>query len=335
MRGWRRSCAAAIVLLALVGCSEPQVFENQPQPAMPGGFFALAFDRVAPPGINSVSALPEDDGQAWRVSVSAGPLLHEGLRLEPTGETGALVTAGRVYVHASFRLHNDGDEAVQGLVLLGYGHEDFRAASAISQAVQISGAVASDLHVGTIKPTHRLSYDAAFAGTPEAFVGRSGSSDFVALPEGDVPALDPAPGVVTVFPYGFLIGGGDAILPGAHGDVHVAFAMVTRSGRGSLQSFVWNAVLVSLDGVGVTQAPEENHGRGWAAALQRATDTGADRLVAIGPGVRLVPDASWCDRVVGLTNVRIAGTGASDGAYVGIVAAAGPPQFQGCEGASP
>lgn len=69
--------------------------------------------------------------------------------------------------------------------------------------------------------------------------------------------------------------------------------------------------------------------------LDRARRTGAETIVAIGPGARAVDDPTLCDRLVGLSDVRIAGTSTTDGDYVGIVPRQGTPQFIGCEGVSP
>ena len=344
----RRSFLAVFsfaVVVAIAACSEPTVYVNEPQPEVPAGFFAVAIERVVPPRFSSLAA--QDDDSGVRASASALPVGGENVRLEATGSGGVLSTGGRVYLHAEFVLHNDGESELEDLVLLAYNHEAFRASSAISQALmQGDGNVAPDRVVRAIRPTHRLAFDATRSGTPEALVGRANASDFVALRESDVPTLDDAPFVRTLFPYGFRVGGGAAIPPGESATVHVAFSVpaapATMPNALALESFVWNAVLLRLPGLGVTQAAEENHARGWSAVLDRASAAdgagavpGGVRVVAIGPGSRAVEDASWCDRLVGIPNVRIAGMESTDPAYAGLVSVPGPPQFDGCEGVSP
>ena len=327
---------AGAALLAACGEGTPPPV-NEPQPAAVAGYYALEFARVAPPRFSSLST---DAGENIEVRVLDGPVVTEGVRLEPGATTGLLRVGGQLYVHAEFVLHNDTSDDLDGLVLLGYHREEFRASSAISQPMLALGRPAADPVVRRIRPTHRLEFDLSRAGSPDAFVGRPQMSHFVAFAEEDVPSV-PEPFVTTVFPYGFSVGNGAAIPPGGQASVHVAFTFpaAARTGDAStspnLASFTWNAVLVRADHTRVTQAPEENHERGWTAVLDRATQAGADSIVAIGPGVRQVTDANRCDALVGLTNVRIAGQSPTDGNYVGLLATAGSPQFDGCEGASP
>jgi hypothetical protein len=325
------------IVLAVSACSET-VYVNEPQPEVPAGFFALSIEHVVPPRFSSLAA-DGDVGAGIRGAASALPIGGEHVRLEATGNGGMLATAGRVYVHVEFVLHNDGDSPLENLVLLAYNHEAFRAESAISQALLQGARVAPDRMVRLIRPTHRLAFDATRSGTPEALIGRPNASDFVALRESELPTLDDAAFVRTLFPYGFRVGGGAPIAPGESATVYVAFSVLaipaSMRARPALERFTWNAVLLSLPGLGVTQAAEENHARGWSAVLDRAIAADAETVVAIGAGPRQIVDVSWCDRVVGLPNVRIAGMGPTDPAYAGLAPVPGPPQFVGCEGVSP
>jgi hypothetical protein len=307
---------------------------NEPQPTVPAGYFALQFDRVTPPTFSSVSVGTSEE--TLRASVASSTVVSDGVRLEFGDEAGVFTLGGRVYLHAEFVLHNDGDAVLEDLVLLCYHHEAFRAGSAVSQPMLVAGWPATDAMVHQIKPTHRLDLNLALIGTPAALTGRPTMSDFTALLEVDVPILADAPFVRTVFPYGFRIARGQPILPGETASFRVAFSLVDARRSAASQamaSFTWNAVLVSVPTSSATQALEENHPAGWTAVLARAGDVG--QVVAIGPGSRDAPDAAWCERLVGLPDVRIAGEGHADAAYRGLVETPGLPQFVGCEGAIP
>ena len=335
--GWAASLSFLILglVLTIASCGEPPPPPvNEPQPDPVAGYFVLEFERVSPPSLSGVPGAPTED---LRVSVFEGPIVAEGIGLEPTGNRGVLSAGGTVYVYAEFELTNDSAEPLAAPVLFGFHREEFRVGTAISQPLRRDGNPAQDAFVRAIRPTHRLQYDSTLAGTPEAFVGRAGAADFVAYRESERPAAADD-FVVTVFPYGFAIGGGAAVEPGGSAKVHVGFTFpAAPAGSGAqLRSFVWNAVLMTTDdGARVVQVPEENHARGWQAVLARADAAGTPTVVAIGPGAREVA-ADWrCPDLIGLANVRIAGTGTSDPAYVGLVPTPGLPEFAGCEGVTP
>jgi hypothetical protein len=332
LSGWAAKLSLALVAAFVVACGGAPPAVNEPQPPTVAGFAALTIARAAPPQFSSLSSEPT---VVASVATWTGPLVDAGIRLESTGNTGLVSVGGNVYVHAEFVLHNDTDVPLQNPVLLAYHREEFRVGSAISQPYVAAGGVASDRLVQSIKPTHRLDLDPTRIGSPDALVGRTLMSDFVALREAEVPSLA-ADFVTTVFPYGFAIGNGATIAPGDSATVHVAFTYpASPSPSSNLGRFTWNAVLMSGTGVRVTQAPAENHARGWAAVLDRADRFGADSIVAIGPGTRTVTDPALCEALVGLTNVRTAGVDTTDDAYVGLVPTPGAPQFAGCEGATP
>jgi len=332
-RRWRWLSALLVAMaLGLSGCGEPaEPPVNQPQPAAVAGYFALEFERVAPPRFSS---LHSEVQHGIRASVVAGPIVTPGVRLEATGNAGYLAVGDRVFVHAEFELHNETSVILAAPALLGYNRAEFRAGTAISQAVRSGGAVAPDWMVRAIRPTHQLAYDATLGSSPEALTGREFGSSFVAFAEEDVPGVEET-FVVTVFPYGFRFPGG-SIWPGDSARVSVGFAIPKgASYEVYLHGFVWNAVLMAAGTHVVAQAPEENHARGWQVVLERALRSGADAIVAIGPGERLVDDPTLCDRLVGLADVRIAGTSTTDVNHLGLVSPKGPPQFIGCEGATP
>ena len=330
---WRMAAVVVGALaVALAGCGEPaEPPVNLPQPPAVAGFFALEFERVAPPRFSSLAS---DVSPDIRASVVAGPIVTEGVRLEATGNSGYLAVGDQVFIHAEFELHNETDGILAAPHLLGYSRAEFRVGTAISQAVRSGGAVAPDWMVREIRPTHQLSYDGTLSGSPEALTGREFASSFVAFAEEDVPGVD-QPFSLTVFPYGFRFPGG-SIWPGDSARVSVGFAIPKSASYDmALHGFVWNAVLMAAGTHVVAQAPEENHARGWQAVLDRARRSGAEAIVAIGPGERLVDDPTLCDRLVGLSDVRIAGNDTTDADYLGLVSPKGPPQFIGCEGATP
>ena len=328
--------AAVFVLMAIVACSNSTRYVNLDQPPPEPGFFAFAFERIAPPRINSVGdeSTEVDD---WTVAVWDGPLTSPNIRIEPTGRSGVLRFGESLYVNAEFRVHNDGATPLERLVLVGYRHEAFRVASAISQP-RLGSVPAPDVYVRRIAPTHRMTFDAAFVDAGEALLGDSGASHFIAFDEAEVPELLGPAGYLGLLPYGYSVGGGIELAPGGHAPVWLAFTVpVGPASTAVLTSFVWNAVLLTAPDVRVAQAPAEQHARGWAAVLERTAAAGATRIVAIGAGERQVPAGVDCDQLVGLADVRIAGEGPEDEAYVGLIdpARVEAPVFVGCEGASP
>ena len=332
----RRRLGAVLVaalVAALAGCGEPaEPPVNLPQPPAVAGFFSLEFERVAPPRFSSLDSSAVQPG--IRASAVAGPIVTPGVRLEATGNAGYLEVGDQVFVYADFELHNETSGILAAPVLLGYNRAEFRAGTAISQAVRSGEAVAPDWMARAIRPTHHLAYDGTLGSSPEALTGREFASSFVAFAEEDVPGVD-QPFPLTVFPYGFRFAGG-SIWPGDSARVTVGFTIPKGASYAvSLHGFVWNAVLMAAGTHVVAQAPEENHARGWQAVLDRARRSGAEAIVAIGPGERLVDDPTLCDRLVGLTDVRIAGTSTTDVDFLGLVSPKGPPQFIGCEGATP
>ncbi len=315
---------------------------NLPQPVVPLGFFGLAMENVAP--FRSGLTTPVDDAGVREGGLVArvwdGPIDAAGVRIEPSGSGGVLRVGDEIFFDAEFIVHNDSDRPLTRLVLVAYQHADFRAASAISQPVQVNGLIALDRVVRLIQPTHRMTYEAAFRESGEAFVGASRASHLVAFAEDELPTLDPLsfPFLQGLLPYGFLIDGGRTIDPGESGRVTIAFTFPRASEHArNLSSFTWNAVLMSAPDVRVVQAPSENHARGWSAVLDRAELLQSDRIVAIGSGVRAVPPGAACATFEGLRDVRIAGLDASDPVYAGLVTGeqVGAPVFDGCEGESP
>ena len=337
-RGWAAHVAPLLTVasaLLLLGCGEPPPpAVNEPQPGQVAGYFALEFERVTPPRVSSGAGDSSDD---LRATAFEGPIVADGIILEATGNRGVLAVGSGVYVYAEFELTNDTDAALPAPVLFGYHRDEFRAGSAISQPLRRDGKPADDGMVRLIKPTHRLQYDSTRAGAPDAFVGRAGAAHFVAYGEAERPAAADD-FVRTVFPYGFSIGDGSPIAPGESATFHVGFsfpALPSTSGA-QLRSFVWNGVLMTTaDDARVVQAIEENHERGWQAVLARADAAGTPTVVAIGPGVREVTADGRCPHLVGLANVRIAGTGPSDPNFARLITTPGVPEFAGCEGVTP
>lgn len=254
---------AAVVVgalaVALAGCGEPaEPPVNLPQPPAVLGFFALEFERVAPPRFSSLDV---DGPPGTPPTVVTGPIVTPGVRLEPTGNVSYLSVGDRAFVHAEFELHNETSGILAAPVLLGYNRSEFRAGTAISQAVRSGGAVAPDWLVRAIRPTNQLAYDATLGSSPEALTGRESGSSLIAYAEKDLPDVE-QPFVRTVFPYGFRFGGG-SIWPGDSARVIVSFAIPKGSSyEMSLHGFVWNAVLMTSGSHVIAQAPEENHALG-------------------------------------------------------------------------
>ena len=329
--------AAAFVLL-LAACSEPIRYVNLDQPPAEPGFYAFAFERIATPRINAVDGVAADEEEVWSASVWGDALTSEDIRIEATGRRGVLRVGSTLYVNAEFRVHNDGADPIERLALLGYRHEAFRVSSAVSQPLLAATTPAPDADVRRIAPTNRMTFDSAFLDTGEALVGAPFESHFIALEEAEVPDVSGFEGFLEVLPYGFSVAGGATIAPGDSATVQLAFAVPRRPrGAGDLTNFVWNAVLVAAPDVRVAQAPAEKHARGWEATLERAARADATRVFAIGAGERQVPADVDCASLVGLADVRIAGEGPADEAYVGLIETAHveAPVFVGCEGASP
>jgi hypothetical protein len=329
-----RALALAAWLATVAACSPIEPIVNEPQPDAPLGFFGLEFANVAPPRFSSLAT----GDIVSATAVWSGPLAESDVHLEPTGSSGLFALGDAVYVHAEFLLTNGTDAALVNPVLVAYHRAEFRAGSAVSQPVTVGGIPAPDDVVRSIAPTHVLYYEGSAADPDLVLLGIPSRSDFVAFGEAERPSLATHEAVETVFPYGFAVRGVDdpdtRVIPaGGQGQVHVAFAL-PRSGTpgGNLASFTWNAALLSLDHVRVAQAVQENHPDGWETTLARATDSEATAIVAIGPGVRSTP-ASFCDRVIGLPNVRTAGVDALDPDYATLVPDDGDPRFTGCEGA--
>lgn len=327
--------AAVLATVLLLGCTDsPADYENLPQPESPLGFFAVEMARTAPPRFSSLSF-------AWHERLDAevirGPLADQGISLEASGASSVFTLGDQVYVSAEFVLTNQSDEVLDGLVLLAYHREEFRVGSAVSQPVYTNGRVAPDRVVRQIRPTQTFAYDEAALGPDGGLVGLAGKSDFVAVLESDLPSLAEFDFVSTLFPYGFAVRSASdptsrSIAPGGQGRVHVAFSLPAGTHAGSISSFTWNAVLVRTDRVNVTQAREENHPAGWAGVLDRATTEAADVVVAVGGGIRATPQ-EFCDSVLGIRDVRLAGVDASDPNHMTLVEQPGEPEFAGCEGA--
>ena len=335
-RAWLGASALLAVLLGVSSCTQPTV--NLPQPDSPLGFYALEFTSTAPPRFSSLAVAQTGP---LRASVGQAPLADPAIVVEPSGASGVFQLGDRVYVNAEFIVTNETAEPLENLVFLAYHREEFRVGSALSQPVYVDGSTAvPDMLVRPITPTHTLFYQGSAADPDVVLLGSPTRSDFVALQETDLPSLPlPEHGFVeTVFPYGFAVRSVDdpssrTIAPGASGQVHVAFALPAGPTLAStIGSFTWNAMLVSVDAVRVTQAVEENHPDGWEATLARADADAADVIVAIGPGARATP-AELCGSVLGLDNVRLAGTGPADADYTTLIPVAGDPEFAGCEGA--
>lgn len=332
--------AVTAAMLALVACGssfEPPV--NEPQPDAPLGFVALNMADTAPPrfSLRAPDALPQRDVTPQDVAW-VGPIADGDVTLAPTGASSVLMLDGTVYTSREFVLTNDTAAALDNLVLLAYGRDEFRAGSALSQPLIVADQPALDYLVRAVTPTHHLGYDASAPDADATLTGDPTRSDFVAFTEPELPTLGDHAFVTTVFPYGFAIrNAGDptsrTVPAGGQGRVHVAFAYPAESLSGrNMASFTWNAVLLSMDHVRVTQATEENHSDGWAATLDRASAAEADVVVAIGPGSRDTP-AALCESVLAVSNVRVAGTDASDPNHATLVPDDGTPEFTGCEGA--
>jgi hypothetical protein len=254
------------------------------------------------------------------------------LVLEPSGHQSVMRIDNLVYVSAEFIATNHADTPQERLALLALGIPGARIHSALS-AVQLGNAqAASDPFIATIHPTHALRLVDDIAG--RRLQGRVGASDFVALAEEELPTLPREFEGTTLFPYGFWIGGGGRIEPGASARVTLAFTFpVGAHVSSSLERFTWHAQLVQLPHMRSVQAPQERHPSGWAATIARAQRMGGTQMVALGAGERMAPTDARCADLIALANVRIAGTDLADPHLRHLLptSIAEPATFSGCK----
>jgi hypothetical protein len=331
-----RPVAALLALsLLLFGCGRPTPPVDAPQTAPPpAGSYAITVSGLIPPfvGVNEAASQPP----TATPTASVASILGEAITLAPSGQQSVMRIDNTIYVSVEFLATNATKAPLERVALLGIAVLGARGGSALSAVRLSNGQAASERFTASIHPTHALRLVEEASG--RRLIGRQGASDFVAIAERELPHLPAGSAATTLFPYGFWIGGGSRLEPGASARVTLAFTFpVGAQPSTSLERFTWHAVLVQLPELRSVQAPEERHTSGWLATTSRASSMGGASIVALGSGERAQPRGARCSDLIALANVRIAGVNAADPNHRNLLPATigQPATFTGCPGENP